>query len=69
LLRQRRFIRYTAWPAGFLLVTTLAAFGFQLKTLRGSDPILSGVIVILMALAVVVSFEVLKVIRTKADRV
>jgi hypothetical protein len=37
--------------------------------LRGSDPILSGVIVILMALAVVVSFEVLKVIRSKADRV
>lgn len=69
LLRQRRLIRYTAWPAGFLLVTTLAAFGFQLKALRGSDPILSGVIVILMALAVVVSFEVLKVIRTKADRV
>jgi len=75
MIRRGRPARFTLIPALIMLVTTLAAFGYQLASalsrrnadtgILEPDYFLSGVVVVLMVLAAVVFIEALKVLREK----
>jgi carbon starvation protein len=64
LLRQGRPARYALVPAVFMLATTLAAFGWQMReTLAKADYLLTGVLGLLLALAGTALFDGLRALR------
>jgi carbon starvation protein len=62
LLSKRKSIRYTLWPALFMVITTIASLIVQLvKYFRQKDPILFFISLALIILAVSMLSEVIKV--------
>ena len=66
LLSKNKPTNKTLYPAIFMLITTLAALGYQfINHLRNGDYLLLGITVTLVVLALVMTFEVVNVFRKK----
>ncbi|MFC1708857.1 carbon starvation protein A [Candidatus Omnitrophota bacterium] len=66
LLSKNKPTKKTLYPAIFMLITTLAALGYQfINHLKNSDYLLLSITVTLFVLALVMTFEVFQVFRRK----